>query len=121
MKFNTRIWSWLLSLMLYIAALYSGPSIALDSAPSTSKETISKACVFSVNGVLKLVNSQVNQANSSANTIVQPFWRTIDRLSLKFATVKGLWMKFFENDTFVVRALCTLRMKFAVYPFQHHW
>ena len=122
MKFNSRYWSWMLSLAMYVTALYSVPVFITGSTGKEGKETkVTKVFLFSVKSVLNKGKIQLNPVKRTGTNGYNPYLKIIGSTNDIVSEIKRSCRPIILYITFIAKELCTVRLKYFVYPFHHHW
>lgn len=118
MKFNSKVWSWLLLLSLYIAAMYAHPIFNNSTISKNSKETVGQACSLSSNSILNSSQSLLSNVKRSGFSINPYIIISNLRNGIDISWSLGLYI---NDKVFTVRQLTTMRLKYFLYPYNYQW
>ncbi|HRO07710.1 MAG TPA: hypothetical protein PK611_01885 [Saprospiraceae bacterium] len=117
---SRNFWSWFLLISLYLTALYSHPVFKSVNTGNNTKDTIDQAC-------LPVANAALNNTKSFLSNFKRP--GSLPNAFLNLQDIKSIYTEFScsldqhrESATvFVAKVLRTLRIRYHLFPYHHHW
>lgn len=118
MKFNSKFWSWLLLMSLYIAAMYAHPIFNNSTISKNNKDTIGQACSLSSNSILNSSQSLLINVKRTGFSINPYIILSKLKNGVEVSRVLELYI---HDKAFTVRQLSTMRLKYFIYPYNYYW